>query len=403
MSGLFLYTLYAGYLGWQWRRVRTLQDEINELKKQVRPVAVSPDGNPTPAEPPSPVEAKIEQLTEERKALIKGSYRDKHFNAGSILLGFGVFESVFGGINTWFRTGKLFPGPHLFAGAAITVLWAAAAALVPPMQKGNESARNLHIALNTLNIFNWVHRKLSYKGGGLEENANKIVVCENNIDSNNVFDQLFSGGILTIGTFGYNPLNEPNEENNSSFSSFFKDEVEKDEENTEENETASEKEEEEEEENNEEEVKNPFVLAAFEHDYKGLIMEGIINNNNHNKEIRYCDYVMMEKKQRITLADLFSAADSHANDKKPTKNNNNNNNNNVIKKAKCTKKHAGHSKLITREARPIRKLQKMVRRVLRKKVHPDMSSPSYKVPVKKCEMFDDHASLLPTNRGSIFE
>lgn len=34
----------------------------------------------------------------------------------------------------------------------ITILWAAAAALVPPMQKGNEIARNLHIALNVLNV-----------------------------------------------------------------------------------------------------------------------------------------------------------------------------------------------------------------------------------------------------------
>ena len=61
-------------------------------------------------------------VTQERKELIKGSYRDKHFNAGSILLGFGVFESVFGGLNTWFRTGKLFPGPHLYAGAGIMFL-----------------------------------------------------------------------------------------------------------------------------------------------------------------------------------------------------------------------------------------------------------------------------------------
>ncbi|PHT74720.1 hypothetical protein T459_21997 [Capsicum annuum] len=152
MSGLFVYTLYAGYLGWQWRRVRTIQNEINELKKEVKPVPVTPEG--TPAEPPkpSPVEAKIQQLTEERKELIKGSYKDRHFNAGSILLGFGVFEAIFGGLNTWFRTGKLFPGPHLFAGAGITVLWAAAAALVPAMQKGSETARSLHIALNTLNV-----------------------------------------------------------------------------------------------------------------------------------------------------------------------------------------------------------------------------------------------------------
>ncbi|KAL7083094.1 hypothetical protein ACP275_14G140500 [Erythranthe tilingii] len=156
MGGLFIYTVYAGYLGWQWRRVRTIQEEVSELKKQVKPVPVTPDGGPAAAAPAtpssSPIEAKIQQLTEERKELIKGSYREKHFNAGSILLAFGVSEAIFGGLNTWLRTGKLFPGPHLFAGAGITILWAAAAALVPPMQKGNETARNLHIALNVFNL-----------------------------------------------------------------------------------------------------------------------------------------------------------------------------------------------------------------------------------------------------------
>uniref|UniRef100_A0A0D9YLI5 Uncharacterized protein n=1 Tax=Oryza glumipatula TaxID=40148 RepID=A0A0D9YLI5_9ORYZ len=165
MGGLFAYTLWAGYLGWQWRRVRTIQDEINELKKQLKPAAAaatpaavaagdssSSSSSPPPSAPKSPVEIKIDELTEERKKLIKGSFRDRHFNAGSILLGLGVTESVGGALNTWFRTGKLFPGPHLFAGAAITVLWAAAAALVPAMQKGNETARSLHIALNAINV-----------------------------------------------------------------------------------------------------------------------------------------------------------------------------------------------------------------------------------------------------------
>lgn len=69
MSGLFVYTLWAGYLGWQWRRVRTVQDEINELKKQVKPapVSVASDGSSSPpqeAPPPSPVQLKIQQLTE---------------------------------------------------------------------------------------------------------------------------------------------------------------------------------------------------------------------------------------------------------------------------------------------------------------------------------------------------
>ena len=65
MSGLFVYTLYAGYLGWQWRRVRTIQDEINQLKKELKPVAVAPDGSPpSQPPPPSPLDAKIQQLTE---------------------------------------------------------------------------------------------------------------------------------------------------------------------------------------------------------------------------------------------------------------------------------------------------------------------------------------------------
>lgn len=57
----------------------------------------------------------------------------------------------------YFCTGKLFPGPHLYAGATIVVLWAAASALVPSMQKGSDTARNAHIALNTLNLllFAW--------------------------------------------------------------------------------------------------------------------------------------------------------------------------------------------------------------------------------------------------------
>lgn len=172
MGGLFAYTLWAGYLGWQWRRVRTVQDEINALKKQLKPAATAAtpaavgagagaDSSTTPppaaaSKSPSPAEVRIEELTEERKALLKGSFRDRHFNAGSLLLGLGVLESVGGALNTWFRTGKLFPGPHLFAGAAITVLWAAAAALVPAMQKGDETARSLHIALNAVNVLLFV-------------------------------------------------------------------------------------------------------------------------------------------------------------------------------------------------------------------------------------------------------
>ncbi len=73
------------------------------------------------------------------------------------MLGGGVTVGVAGCFNTYMRTGKLFPGPHLYAGAGIVVLWALAASLVPAMQKGDNNARNAHIALNALNValFAW--------------------------------------------------------------------------------------------------------------------------------------------------------------------------------------------------------------------------------------------------------
>jgi hypothetical protein len=88
-----------------------------------------------------------------RKDLVKGNYLQRHHDLGSILLAFGVTIAVGGCFNTWFRTGKLFPGPHLFAGAGIVCLWAIAAALVPAMKQGKDWARIAHISANCLNVF----------------------------------------------------------------------------------------------------------------------------------------------------------------------------------------------------------------------------------------------------------
>ena len=60
MGGLFLGTGYAGYLGWQWRRVRELAEEIKALKKQVPAAA---EGEAPVA---SPLTAQIEQLEKVR-------------------------------------------------------------------------------------------------------------------------------------------------------------------------------------------------------------------------------------------------------------------------------------------------------------------------------------------------
>eukprot|EP01025_Chloroclados_australasicus_P033013 TRINITY_DN33538_c0_g1_i1.p1 TRINITY_DN33538_c0_g1~~TRINITY_DN33538_c0_g1_i1.p1 ORF type:complete len:268 (+),score=28.42 TRINITY_DN33538_c0_g1_i1:23-805(+) len=151
MGFLFVSTGYAGWLGWQWRRVRTIANDVKQLKSQLP--AADAEGN----RPASPLDAQIKQLEDDRKALIKGNFRDRHFNWGSLLLGLGVLVGVEGPVNTYIRTGKLFPGPHLYAGAGIVVLWAVAASMVPQMQKGNETARSVHIGLNALNLalFAW--------------------------------------------------------------------------------------------------------------------------------------------------------------------------------------------------------------------------------------------------------
>jgi len=167
-------TAYSGYLGWQWRRVRTMGDEIADLKQSLKDQTgvkkvkeaqlVGPNGSEAVATSSSSssegelevspfvssLTAQIDSLTGERKELISKKFKDKHFALSSLLLGAGVTFSIEGCLNTFTRTGKLFPGPHLWAGAGITALWAIAAALVPMMQKGNKTAKDAHVALNGL-------------------------------------------------------------------------------------------------------------------------------------------------------------------------------------------------------------------------------------------------------------
>eukprot|EP00199_Chlamydomonas_sp_CCMP681_P005794 CAMPEP_0119107298 /NCGR_PEP_ID=MMETSP1180-20130426/9625_1 /TAXON_ID=3052 ORGANISM="Chlamydomonas cf sp, Strain CCMP681" /NCGR_SAMPLE_ID=MMETSP1180 /ASSEMBLY_ACC=CAM_ASM_000741 /LENGTH=262 /DNA_ID=CAMNT_0007092769 /DNA_START=71 /DNA_END=859 /DNA_ORIENTATION=+ len=140
-------SFYAAYLGWQWRRTRTMGEEIRALKASTAAAAGAASADSPPA--PNP---QIQAMEQERTALVKGGFKDKHHMWGSLLLASGTGMAISGAANTFMRTGKLFPGPHLYAGATIVALWALAAALTPAMQKGNETARNAHIALNTIQI-----------------------------------------------------------------------------------------------------------------------------------------------------------------------------------------------------------------------------------------------------------
>jgi MFS family permease len=117
---LLAITLYALYLGMQWRRARTAEGET-------------------------------------KKELLKGRFNIRHHQTGAILLALMVLGTIGGMAVTYINNGKLFVGSHLLAGLGMTGLIATSAALTPYMQKGRDWARYGHIGLNTVlvGLFLW--------------------------------------------------------------------------------------------------------------------------------------------------------------------------------------------------------------------------------------------------------
>ncbi|HTL89011.1 MAG TPA: DUF4079 domain-containing protein [Leptolyngbya sp.] len=117
---LFALTLYAFYLGIQWRRARSAE---GDLKRQ----------------------------------LIKGRFNIKHYQIGSIVLALMVLGSVGAMGSTYINSAKLFVNPHLIIGLGMTGLIAVSASLSPFMQKGHEWARYSHILINVVitGLFGW--------------------------------------------------------------------------------------------------------------------------------------------------------------------------------------------------------------------------------------------------------
>lgn len=156
---LFGTSLYSAYLGLQWRRLRDIGEEIKELSRKLPTLSSGPVKSPLSASfekfnmdlqqlmkqnstpevtaqiallksdlqklrDATELDDQIVSLVAIRKSLLSANLKDKHHLTGSILLGVGVTVSILGAYNTFLRTGKLFPGPHLYAGMAITILWA---------------------------------------------------------------------------------------------------------------------------------------------------------------------------------------------------------------------------------------------------------------------------------------
>jgi len=156
---------WSAFTGYQWRRLRSIGGEITALKEEAKPLKAKLEATADPEHPPdaaltlqlSELDSQIDALTAARKELAGGSFRDKHYQAGALVLGLGTSFAIEGPVNTFLRAQKLFPGPHLYAGAGIVVCWAMAASLVPLMAQGKDAARNAHIAFNVLalGLFTW--------------------------------------------------------------------------------------------------------------------------------------------------------------------------------------------------------------------------------------------------------
>lgn len=263
-----------------------------------------------------------------------------------------------------------------------------------------------------MKIFNWVHRKL--KDGSAAQNAKKngVILDESGdanqflVDNTTFGDSVFGcwkGGILTIGTFGYDPLTKDaadevyvqDDDHDLEFLVNDQDQESEELESAENYGTITDSEEE--EVYDEEEDSNPLVYAVYAHEYEALLQQydpaaDYIKMNGTND----FDHVMMVmkendrdvdvdmKKERITLADLFSADHWDAYDDELQKKQNKKKLQELMKEKASSKKH-GHGRLAfakklllaggtgdSKDARPIHKLHRLVRRMLKRKIHPEL-------------------------------
>ena len=93
-------SIYSAYLGYQWRRLREVNEEIKALNKQQSTLS----GETAPAIDSDTM--RLKDLLAIKKDLTAQNLKDKHYLSGSILLGGGVTVSLLGAFNTYIRTGN---------------------------------------------------------------------------------------------------------------------------------------------------------------------------------------------------------------------------------------------------------------------------------------------------------
>ena len=108
MATMFLYSAYTAFLGFQWRRQRTLGDEISQLKKTLpdmggassvaEAIKVAQEAEDkakvVALTAAKDTEAEIAALQQERKDLAAAGPRDKHFAQGALLAFIGTSFAI---------------------------------------------------------------------------------------------------------------------------------------------------------------------------------------------------------------------------------------------------------------------------------------------------------------------
>ena len=160
MAVMYGASAYAAFTGFQWRQLRGLGEQVSALKDEQKGYALTAEQVEAGASPNpkfTALQTEIDAISASRKELAGSDLCAKHYQVGSVILGLGTAFAIEGPVNTFLRAQKLFPGPHLYAGAGIVVAWAMAASLVPMMSKGSDAARYGHMAFNVfaIGLFTW--------------------------------------------------------------------------------------------------------------------------------------------------------------------------------------------------------------------------------------------------------
>ncbi|XP_057997055.1 protein TILLER ANGLE CONTROL 1 isoform X1 [Hevea brasiliensis] len=279
-----------------------------------------------------------------------------------------------------------------------------------------------------MKIFNWVQRRFHHGAlkDGLARNVKKAESITSEADKQALLKQValvdvldgWKGGILTIGTLGLDPLKPFNQQNE-----YFVLETEGEEEDDDDDYNDDEEEQQQysvhsdDEDSNvnqdENEEENPLIFTRFEHNFEELAttfdandakskidpMENNLNIHDNDQRKR--------KGERITLAELF-LADSDMKKKPESFELAPDSGKKPSVRAKnglsFAKKLIPH---VREDSRPIKKFHQLMRRMLKRKIHPELEGKAQKtdnqnkvaimeVGIGKGNEADESVSLIPT-------